>query len=150
MSTRIIFASCLVGLSLSASPLRADAQLDECTKELVSVLFPSQFVLETLKKYNVPESERDAIVNELNDKNKEVITLVEEKASKIDPNPLKDPSQRLQAVKIFRETLYEVFAGVLKKHNITDDNQIQQMLKDVNDQKTTRFTQCAAKERASQ
>lgn len=150
MRTRIIFASCLVGLTLTATTLRADATLDECTKELVSVLFPSQFVLETLKKYNVPESERDAIVNELNDKNKEVISVVEEKASKIDPNPLKDPSQRLQAVKIFRETLYEEFASVLKKHNVTDDNQIQQMLKDINEQKTTRFTQCAAKERAVQ
>lgn len=144
-----IITSCLIGFCVvTATPIFADTAVDECSKELIMAYFPNPFVRETLKKFNVPENQWDAIINELNAKDKEVIGIVEEKASKIDPNPLKDPSQRLQAVKIFRETLFEIFSGVLNAHGVSDSAQIQQMLDDVNKQKTARFTQCVERQRA--
>ncbi len=154
MRNSLIIATCLIGttfVSTSFHALEKDASqgIDECSRELIMAYFPEQFVKETLKKFNVPEGEWASIVQELNAKDKDVIGIVEEKASKVDPNPLKDPSQRLQAVKIFRDTLFEIFSGVLKQHGVTDEAQIQQMLTDVNKQKTARFTQCVERQRAS-
>jgi hypothetical protein len=70
---------------------------------------------------------------------------VEEKASKMDPNPLKDPSQRQAAVKLFRDTLFEVFSGVLNEHGVTDEQKVRAMLDDIQHQKAVRFAQCMEK-----
>lgn len=143
-----IALSCLLGLTLVSAPVFADNALAECSKELLLAYFPEAFVNEALKKFNVPESEWAGINEELAAKDKDVISIVEDKASKIDPNPLKDPQQRQAAVKIFRETLFEVFSGVMKKHGVTDDKQIQAMLDEVQLHKANRFKECMEKQRS--
>lgn len=146
----------LAGTVLAGSPFILPIQaaaanpVEECSKELLLSYFPESFVRETLKKFNVPQDKWDAIVKELNEKDKEVVKIVEDKASKVTPNPLKDPSQRQAAVKIFRETLTDVFSTTLKKNGVTDDNQIQQMLDDVQQQKAKRFAQCMEQQRSQQ
>lgn len=137
-----------MGLSLLTTPVFADSAVDECSKELLLAYFPETFLNETLKKFNVPDTEWTQINQELALKDKDVIGIVEEKASKITPNPLKDPQQRQTAVKIFRETLFEVFSSVLKNHGVKDDSQIQAMLDDIQQQKAKRFAQCMEKHRA--
>jgi hypothetical protein len=120
----------------------AEQAVDECSRELLLAYFPEPFVKETLKKFNVPENEWDAIQKALSSKDKEVVKLVEQKASEMDPNPLKDPQARQGAIKLFRETLLEVFSDVMKAHGIQDDHQIQKMLDDVQQQKAQRFAKC--------
>jgi hypothetical protein len=143
----------LAGVTLAGSalvmPMQAAAAnpVEECSKELLLSYFPESFVRETLKKFNVPQDKWESIVKELNEKDKEVVKAVEEKASKQNPNPLKDPQQRQAAVKIFRETLTEIFTAALKKNGVTDENQIQQMLDDVQQQKAKRFAQCMEQQR---
>ena len=131
--------------SAYAIDLNPKSGVDECSRELLLSYFPEAFVNESLKKFNVPKDQWDAINKELTSKNDQVIKIVEEKAAKMDPNPLKDPSQRQQAVKIFRDTLFEVFAGVLRQHGVTDDAQIKSMLEDIQHQKAVRFAQCMDK-----
>ncbi len=131
--------------SVSALDVTPKSGVDECSRELLLSYFPETFVNETLKKFNVPKDQWDAINKELTSKNDSVIKIVEEKAQKMDPNPLKDPSQRQAAVKIFRDTLFEVFAGVMKQHGVTDDQQIKSMLEDIQHQKAVRFAQCMDK-----
>lgn len=138
----------MVGLSLMAGSLVADSAVAECSKELLLAYFPESFVNETLKKFNVPESEWPAINKELAARDKDVIGIVEDKASKFTPNPLKDPQQRQAAVKIFRETLFEVFSAVMRDHGVTDEKQIQSMLDDVQLQKAARFKECMEKQRS--
>ena len=106
---------------------------------------PEKFVDVTLDKFKVPEDQRAAIKSELAEKDKGVVTMVEEKAATMDPNPLRDPSQREQAVKIFRETLYTLFSGVMTEHGVEDKEQIQAMLDDIQYQKAQFFTQCMEK-----
>ena len=147
-------ATAFFGLGLILAPAFASAQsvpssqVDECSKEILLSYFPEPFVTPTLKKYNVPQDKWDAIVKGLAEKNKDVLRLVEEKASKLDPNPFKgfDPSQRAAAVKIFRETLTQVFSEVLKANGVTDDSQIAQMLEDIQRQKAANFAKCREKE----
>lgn len=143
-----IALSCLVALSASISPLMADNAIAECSKELLLAYFPEVFVNETLKKFNVPEGEWAAINQELAARDKDVIGIVEDKASRVTPNPLKDPQQRQAAVKIFRETLFEVFSSVMRNHGVNDEKQIQAMLDDVQLQKANRFKQCMEKQRS--
>lgn len=138
--------ACITGLSLLSSPVFAD-KLEECSKELLIAYFPQTFLNETLQKFNVPQDQWAKINEELAAKDKEVIGIVEDKASKINPNPLKDPQQRRTAVKIFRETLLELFTSVMNQHNITDASQIQSMLDDIQQQKARRFAQCMEKQR---
>ena len=127
----------------------ASPAIDECSKELLLAYFPETFVTETLKKFNVPQDKWSGIIKELNTKDKDVIKTVEQKASQIDPNPLKDPQQRQAAVKIFRETLLQIFGDVLKANGITDQKHIQSMLDDIQQQKAKRFAQCMEKHKTS-
>lgn len=122
---------------------------DVCSKELLLAYFPDNFVIETLKKFNVPKDKWEGIVKGLAAKDKDIVKEVEEKASKLNPNPLKDrsPEQRQVAVKIFRESLLDVFGGVLKANGITDEKQIQSMLADIQQQKAKNFAQCMEKQK---
>jgi len=126
----------------------ADQSVDECSKELLLAYFPEVFVTETLKKFNVPQDKWDGIKKDLTSKDKDVIKIVEEKASKMDPNPLKDPQQRQAAVKIFRETLLQIFGDTMRANGISNQSQIQSMLDDIQQQKAKRFAKCMEKQRA--
>lgn len=149
MKTIKLFAlAAILGVgTFQLAPVAANVAdtIDECSKELLIAYFPEVFVKETLKKFNVPQSSWAAITQELNGKESEIIKMVEEKAEKMKENPLKDPKQRQEAVKIFRETLLQVFSGVMKKNGVTDDKQIQSMLDDIQQQKAKRFAQCMEK-----
>ena len=151
----VIFGKCLIALCATASLALSQAQanersapgavVDECSKELLLSYFPETFVDATLKKFDIPEDQWKAINSELASKNDSVIKIVEEKASTMDPNPLKDPSQRQAAVKLFRDTLFDVFYGVLKEHGVTDEQKAKSMLEDIQHQKAIRFAECMEK-----
>jgi formyltetrahydrofolate synthetase len=142
-------------LSLIVAPACVSAQaapaVDECSKELLLAYFPEPFVTPALKKFNVPQDKWAAITSGLAAKDKDILKTVEEKASKLTPNPFKDrdPAQRQVAVKIFRETLTQVFSDVLKANGITDDKQITAMLDDIQQQKAKNFAQCMEKQKQS-
>ncbi len=118
----------------------------DCSKDLLLAYFPESFVKETFTKFNVPKDKWSALIKGLNDKDKEVIRVVEDKASKMTPNPLKDPQQRQLAVKLFRETLLEIFSNVMKANGVTDDTQISSMLDDIQQQKAKRIAMCIKKD----
>lgn len=132
----------------STRPALPDAT-EDCAKELLLSYYPPEFVKESLKKYHVPPEKWDEIIDGLKQKDQDVIRQVEEKAGQLNPNPLKDPQQRQQAIKIFKDTLYEVFASVLKPAGVTDDKTIQNILDDVQQQKAKRFAQCIEKRKTA-
>lgn len=143
----------LFGISATMFPLAAQAaedvtkSEDECSQEILLSYFPGVFVAETLNRFNIPKDQVDAIKRELLARDKEIIKQVEAKASKMSPNPLKDPEQRQVAVKLFRETLFENFSVVMKAHGVKDDKQIQAMLDDIQQQKAKRFARCMEMQR---
>lgn len=118
----------------------------ECSKEALHAYFPEVFVRETFTKFNIPRDKWDSIIKNLNEKDKSVIKIVEEKTSKMDPNPLKDPQQRQVVVKMLRETLMEIFSNELKANGINDDKQITAMLDDIQQQKVKRIAMCIKNE----
>lgn len=120
---------------------------DECSKEILMAFFPEPFVNDTLGRYKVPKEQWEVINAELAPQDKEVIKIVQDKAAKMDPNPLKDVQQRQAAVQLFKETLFDIFSGVMKKHGVTDDKQLHEMLDDIQHQKAKRFTMCVDRQK---
>src|SRR5262249_10869594 len=110
--------------------------------------FPEPIVMDTLKRFNVPQDKWAGIAKSLSEKDKEVVKLVEKKASAMNPNPLKDTQQRQAAVKLFRDTLFEVFADAMKENGVEDQSQLMPMLDDIQQQKAKKFAMCMEKQKA--
>lgn len=151
---RSSFAGFCVGISaflslgtLDAAEPANPAVMDECSKELLLSYFPEKFVNETLNRFKIPEDKWTGINATLSMKDKDIVKLVEQKAASMNPNPLKDPQQRQAAVKLFRETLLQVFTDALKSNGIQDTSQFQAMLDDIQQQKAKKFAQCMEKQR---
>lgn len=136
-----LMAPCMV--SAAAVP----AGVDECARELLLSYFPEPIVIDTLKRFSVPQDKWSGITATLSNKDKEVVKIVEQKAADMNPNPLKDPQQRQAAVKLFRETLLQVFSDALKENGITDTSNFQAMLDDIQQQKAKKFAMCMEKQK---
>lgn len=134
-------------LHADSPAIAGESSMTDCSKEFLIAYFPPVLVENSLEKFHVPKDKWEPIVKQLTASEKSIITLVEEKASKITPNPLKDPQQRQAAVKIFRETLMEIFSGVLHQNGITDEQQIKSILDDIQQQKAKKFAECLEKHR---
>lgn len=118
----------------------------KCTKEELMRFFPEQIVQSVLIKSKLPADQADAIAQDLSQKDRELARLVEEKSAQVEPNPFKNLSQRDLAIKIYRETLYEVFAKVLKAHGITNEDQIQTLLDELQEARSKLFIECIRKQ----
>lgn len=121
----------------------------KCTKEELMTFFPQQVVQSILLQAGLTKEQSTDIARELSQKDRELAKTVEEKAAKLDPNPFKDLSQRDLAIKIYRETLYEIFAKVLKSHGVKDEDQIQTLLDEIQIAKSKLFIECIRKQQAS-
>lgn len=128
--------------AFAAAPTPATSATDDCAKELLLSYFPAPIVNETLKRFDVPKDKWDGIAKSLASKDKDVVKTVEQKASAMNPNPLKDPQQRQAAVKLFRDTLLQVFTDAMKDNGITDTSKFQAMLDDIQQQKAKMFAMC--------
>jgi hypothetical protein len=117
-----------------------------CTKEELMRFFPEQVVQSILIKAHLPKDQAEAMAHELSQKDQELARIVEEKASKIEPNPFKSLSQRDLAIRIYRETLYEVFAKVLQEHGVTNKDQIQALLDELQETRSKLFIECIRKQ----
>jgi hypothetical protein len=144
-------AGIVIGIGALIAPCQSvDAQIatDECAKELLLSYFPEPIVTETLKKFKVPEDKWTGITRSLSAKDKEIVKLIEQKAATMNPNPLKDVQHRQAAVKLFRDTLLQVFTDALKENGIQDTSQIQAMLDDIQQQKAKKFAMCLERQKA--
>lgn len=113
-----------------------------CRKEELLTFFPPMIVKEVLISHHIAENKVDVIAQELSKKQQVVIQIMEKKVSKMDPPPFEDVTQRDKALQIFKETLYEEFAAVLKSHDITDEKEIKAMLDDMQAIKGKLFVEC--------
>ena len=144
---------CVFGAGALLAPFAMSAVVtaeatDECAKELLLSYFPEPIVKETLKRFSIAGDKVAGITRSLTNKDKEVVKIVEEKAKAMNPNPLKDPQQRAVAVKLFRDTLLQVFTEALQENGITDTSKFQAMLDDIQQQKAKKFAMCMDRQKA--
>lgn len=146
----ILGCSLLLTPHTSISASEAALETDDCAKELLLSYFPEPLVKETLKKFHVPEDKWAGITKSLTSHDKEIVKIVEQKASKMSPNPLKDSQQRQVAVKLFRDTLLETFSNTLIENGVTDKTQFLAMLDDIQQQKAKKFAMCMQKQKKNE
>ena len=120
-----------------------------CTKEELMTSFPQAVIESILLKSQLSAEEASKIAIELSQKNQELTQMIETKVSRLDPHPFKDLSQRDLAIKIYRESRYEVFAKVLKAHGITNEDQIQSLLDEIQMAQSKLFIECIRKQHVS-
>lgn len=113
------------------------------------MFFPEGIVKNVLIQANFTKEESDSIANELAVKDRGMAKLVDQKAAQYQPNPFKELNQRDQAIKIYQETLFEVFANVLKEHGVKDENQIRALLDEIRLIKSKNFIDCISKQKTS-
>jgi len=149
MANKRLALMILCGVCTLFSPVAVSAYSEDAdmSQDEMMTYFPSKFVANTLEQYKVPQGQRLAIQNALSDKDQEVINLVEEKAAKMNPNPLRDPQMRQEAIKIFRDSLYEVFSKVMQAHGVTDKEELHSMLDDIQRQKAEYFARMIEEEK---
>lgn len=113
-----------------------------CSKEVLTAYFPKPFVVQTLKENQVPKEKIKAIVEELSEKDVEVVHIVEARASRMNPNPLRHPAYKMKAGSLFRQVMLQVFSEVMDKHTVFDKGQLQLMLDDIQYQKAKQLSKC--------
>lgn len=145
--TVVMTLNCLVPLQ-AENAVKTPSSLN-CTKEQLMTFFPQPIVESVLTEAKISEEQVKEISQELSQQDRELIKKVEEKAAKWDPNPFSDLSQRDLAIKIYNETLYEVFSKILKAHGINSDNQIQALLDKVREMKSKLFIDCIRNQQIS-
>lgn len=114
----------------------------DCSENLLVAYFPPSIVNQVLRNYQIPQDLWPEINAELQDQNDKILTLVEEKASKIKQNPLYDVRQKNISVGIYRESLLHVFGDIMKKYGIDREEQIRAMLDEIQYKKAKRFRDC--------
>lgn len=145
----IMTFSCCCGIVCASSPAVESTDSINCSKEELMSFFPQPVVQAVLLQAKFSNEEAAAISKELSQKNPDLVKMIDEKASKMDPNPFKDLSQRDQGLKIYRETLYEVFSKVLKVHGIADEDQAHALLEEIRASKSKHFIECIRKQQTS-
>lgn len=120
-------------------------QVDEQCKEILMSYFPKTIVTEVLTQNNVPKDKVAVIADALAKKSSDVLKIVQDKASKMNPNPLKDPNMHEQTGKLIRDTVLEIFGSVMKDNGVTDNKQIQSMADAIQQKKADLFKQCMDK-----
>ena len=146
--TAVISMTCLTTLEAETTETLLSNSM-KCTKEELMIFFPRQIVESILIKAKLPKEQASSIAEELSQKDQELAKIVENKAANLNPNPFKDLSQRDLAIKIYRETLYEVFAKVLKSHGVTNEDQIQTLLDEMQSAKSKLFIECIRKQQTN-
>lgn len=136
------FAVFLVFCDLMANDSSGELPYPKCSQEELMRFFPQPIVKSVLIKAHFSEKDATEIAEQLANKDKGMSKIVDEKASQFYPNPFRDLSQRDQAIKIYQETLFEVFANVLQSHGIKDENQIRTLLDEVRTTKSKMFVEC--------
>lgn len=155
MKWSFVMMTFFAGFGVVFSPTCVSAQTDllltneeraRCEKTMLLFNFPKEIVIETLKKYHIPQEKWPEIVSTLEVKDKEIFKILEKKAAAMNPNPLKDPKEHQNIPKLIRAVVLETFTNVLKENGVDDTAQFQAMLDDIQQERVKKFAKCLKKE----
>lgn len=152
LRAHLLFLACFMAALLYSAPLKASAtnsdesdSLEEpvkCTKEELINFFPQQVVEHVLIKAKIPRDKAHKIAVELSQKNMELLNTVEEKSSHLQKNLSNNSNLQDQTIKIYGDTLHDMFTKVLKAYGIDDETQAQNLLEQIRLERSKHFIEC--------
>lgn len=110
---------------------------EACTDYLRLTYFPHAVVEDVLRRYSIPHEERYAIYRDLVAREPDIIAIVEERAARVNKE-----LKLSAAVAIYRQTLYQVFAEVLKINGISRREQADAILDEIQFKKGRLYKLC--------
>lgn len=117
---------------------------DRCFRDIEDSFFNERFVFEAMSLRNVYQSQWTPIYSMLRDRARSVRSIVQKKARNITPNPL-SPYDKKEAAAVLKQTLYDVFADVMRYYGIGEID-IRGMFKYISDQQRGRLRACFGEE----
>ncbi len=122
--------------------LAADVTPAECSTEVLFRFFPQEFVLEALKQDGVTPDQADKIATALSEMDREIVQKIEQRASSMNPNPLREGGTQEARAQLFKGVISDLFADVMKKNGVTDQQVIDRALTDIQEMRVKRFEAC--------
>jgi hypothetical protein len=130
----------LVFLWMWVVPLHGQ-EVPRCVVELGTTFFPYPLLAGAFSYTPVYQNQWSNIYTALQQQSRQVPALLQAKASRMRPNPLY-PYQPLVVSGLLQQTLYEVFAQVMRSTRLVSEVQIQQMFHTLRVQQGYRLQAC--------
>ena len=138
MKKIIVLLSCCFFFHLCSSQ-----PVERCDKDDLLKYFPAEIVKEVLKnKTKLKEEQVVKIVAQLSNVDDEIDQIVQAKASKMQPNPFKRAGFRNVGLKIYQETVLEVFVKVLSAQESINEAEARELLEEIRLAKGKIFINC--------
>lgn len=127
-----------------SSPMAAEQieQQEVCSDEVILKFFPKEFVRVAFTENGIPEDQWIEIMDNLKQREGEVMVVLREKAGRMDPNPLENYEHAKTAAKLLRESQLEVLTRTMNQAGITDQRLIEKVMTRIQEQKARRFAEC--------
>ncbi len=114
----------------------------ECSEELLLPYFPEIFARTALENHKVAQEKITAILADLKAADALMNSKIEESAKKMKPNPFEAPINQQAAAQVFFDAMAEVFASIMQKNGIQDEEMIFSILEEIQMEKAKRFAEC--------
>ena len=142
---KLFFYFFILTLFFSQNFIEARGGKPACLKELQQNFFDEKLVRQTLALYRMPQGMWKNIIEDLKRNQKAVEKIMQTKAIKMRPNPLRPPFNPEQTEALLKETLYEVFYKTIDFYKITDSDTIRAMFNHIIQQENIYIKNCLNK-----
>ncbi len=143
MSTKIL--TYLIGCLTLHACVFGYEDIPACYRELETNFFLPALVSQGISLqagYQQYQNTWPLIIDELQRRSTNIPQIIKDKASRMRPDPLDFPFQADIASELLWSTLYELFASVVSKYNITDVEDIQSIFNYIRRQQEPRLKEC--------
>lgn len=127
-------------------PIRTFAAESQCYKEIESNFFNESLVNQALANHNISQSNWALINQTLKSNNKNIPSIVRQRAKTMSPNPFDTPFRPLEAAKILNQVQLEVFASTLATFGINSPVEVKQMFLYIRQNQSHKLVSCFGKE----
>lgn len=125
---------------IAFTPLHGQ-EVPRCVVELGTTFFPYPLLAGAFSSSLLYQNQWSTVYNVLQQQSRQVPALLQAKAAHMNPNPLY-PYQPLVVAALLQQTLYEVFANVIRSTRSVSEIQIQQMFNTIRMQQAGRIQAC--------
>lgn len=113
-----------------------------CLRDLETHFFQYEHVSQALDMHNVDPSQWVPINQKLQDRSRNVPSMVKERADRMGNSPLDYPFQPKVVLSIMDQVLFEIFTQVLYESNVTNVSDLRQMFAYIRRQQADKIERC--------
>lgn len=113
-----------------------------CAQEVLFRFFPKEITLEAMRENGLTGENAESVASVLWNSDNTIIREIEDRASKMDPNPLLDDGSPEVRAKLFKEVATDVFMKALTDEGFQDTSKALQIFDAVQEARFVQFQKC--------